>query len=154
MKTKKKRVLFITALCILFFASAAGIYLFFEAGRLFSFASSFSSAAIDFPNAHAAQAKFYYTTVDEITWYEITMELPDQAAAKELYTLESWVNAYDYDKELQCIPWGLKVEYFLDGGGRVTREYQKRGADEVLSAFIKAHTPYVTEKVLNNPDFT
>lgn len=79
---------------------------------------------------------------------------PTRLRQKSCIPLESWVNAYDYDKELQCIPWGLKVEYFLDGGGSVTREYQKRGAGEVLSAFIKAHTPYVTEKVLNNPDFT
>lgn len=143
MTGKKKSIIQIVFLCVLFVAAAGVTYLSLSWDSLFRP----SGSSISFPDGTvSAHSEIKYLTVDDICYETIKMDFPDQAAAKELYKIESWANNYEYNPELLLMRWNLSVTYILADGKTVERSYQKCDWDEVIADFVKTHEQYVTKK--------
>lgn len=153
MTVKKKRLLIIACLCVLFLAAAGVTFLALNDWSLFPSNSGTESVPdISFPqNTAAAHAEFQNVAMDDVQWYRIVMDFPDEAAAKELYKTEEWANNYQYDTQIQLAPWVFTASYKQKDGETVTRRYQKSDWDEVLADFIKTHEQYITEKTRDMP---
>lgn len=139
MTKAKKRIICVAVCCVLFAVSAGVTYLAINWNSIFTAPSPYRNthSDISFPNAVSAKAEFSGIIDRNTLGCIIEMEFPDEESAKKLYELEQWANNYEYNTQIDSMPWSMTVKYTLTDGSTIERSYQKSGWGEVLVDFIE-----------------